>query len=544
MVRLSATCPERRKDAQELAQIPAKIYLHIFSFLRAPVFDEFDYESTKIELCQFSLTCRLFHEIAQPAVFKSVKLRWPYDPHCDDESDKERGTIRRFRRPQSYFALAVLHEDPSAMEMVQLVEECSLDLLGHDDRKRCIECTDSLLSILSKFIRLHSLSIDGVLVCPRLIQTLARLPFLQSLSIIHSSEYHTDESCVSPKQSEDETALPILFLETARFRADVFGIEDLSEAHASRIYSALINPNLTVFEVGSWTFAKALFSSIFAFSLQVLKLATIDWHELDVVYRFLESMPSVKELGIHRLILDSINDLPLIARLSTKALPNLPTLECPPCLLLPLGADRPLQKISLDYESLILWGLDDFTWPMAEYAATVLSFAKTVKHLDVPFRLLSPLLGSETFPVLKQLAVTESFGSGQDREESTEFFVSQILSLPSFPSLEDLSFPCLLDSETADLAMQHDIITRITDQYPCLAHCRLTSSHRPYHTFDISWRRNAKGDWYPSFHRDLKVSDHVVRKLVDRSKDFNGFLEQLLSRMGVEASNVERRSWT
>ncbi|KAJ7599338.1 hypothetical protein C8J56DRAFT_187776 [Mycena floridula] len=79
------------------------------------------------------------------------------------------------QRPQTSFALVILDADDTAMEVVQLVEECSLNLLDYDDWERCTECTDSLLFILSKFIRLHSLSIGGVLVCPRLIQTLAQL---------------------------------------------------------------------------------------------------------------------------------------------------------------------------------------------------------------------------------------------------------------------------------------------------------------------------------------------------------------------------------
>ncbi|KAJ7591619.1 hypothetical protein C8J56DRAFT_568545 [Mycena floridula] len=147
-----------------------------------------------------------------------------------------------------------------------------------------------------------------------------------------------------------------------------------------------------------------------------------------VLRLFSESVPSLKELYIDQVYLESRRDLPFPS-LSPEALPNLRTLRCPPCLSQKTDL---LTKIYLISETICLKKTDF----MLQHG-TVRWFAKTLEDLVVRLKHILPL-HSETFPILKHLTI-EHYSPAEDR--NTEFVVSQMRSLPQLPSLERLSFP-------------------------------------------------------------------------------------------------------
>ncbi|KAK0438774.1 hypothetical protein EV421DRAFT_1823076 [Armillaria borealis] len=307
--------PERCYGDEQLSSIPNEKYDEIFSYI--PTFEE---DERRFLLASLSLVCRYFCSVTLPIKFHTL--------HFDGRNHLSRGS-----HPTCVtFGRALNRDSQPAKAAACLVQECTFSdwNIGH--------CRTLFLSIYDQALRhmtnIHTLSLVRTPLTKDLVKSIAQLRNLKHLNI--DQRDFRGGRVVDNELSTRLLAVPLKSVKALGADLSTLRlIRDDVEEWAEWIASALCFWVVERLHTDSTAIATAVFEA--KSPLTILDLECIQFRDdLKQFAQYLDSMPTLEELSIHRIdmlldimpnnIVAAAPPLPLLP----TSLPSLTKLLCSP----------------------------------------------------------------------------------------------------------------------------------------------------------------------------------------------------------------------
>ncbi|KAJ6534448.1 hypothetical protein DFH09DRAFT_1325337 [Mycena vulgaris] len=316
--------PSRSIGRRALSPIPIEVYLEIFKWLEPS--EQTSAADCKRVFSRLARVCRFFCSQSIARLYRSLELSGR------GASSSPPGFCRLLIKGANSTDRTAVSDARFAVHAAQSVRECTFrDWID-------IPAANAYLKnygkALSQMPHIESFYLESTPITLPLIQAITRCKTTSTVSCIR-----TNLTKLSIRSCTLQVDIP------ERDLADLSSLT-LTEVEYLTTSSALLPPSrirvrqLEIFRTDNWTFGGYFIKRKHP-SLQVLELHSVE--DVPALFGFLAKCPSITELTIHSIFLQSHDAIP---SLTPPPLPNIHTLKILPALLR-YFAKRPLRKVSL-----------------------------------------------------------------------------------------------------------------------------------------------------------------------------------------------------